>query len=397
MDPMDPLHHLALSLFTSISKWGTHARAHVTVKLFDFMAQPLYLSVLPVFVSSLVFCVLWKSVHSGKPEILASRTVTISEVDDLMLKLSCGCDCGEVTRISNVAVAPSPELSFEPSQQPQLMLDSCASVSQIFCFCSILIRSLCLALMLCCAIYLAFLTCALVAAAACPRCLLHARVFGQEPPPRAKAHFRPRLSVRIAAFCDNATPSLIQLRLVSLFFACSFVPASLKNNLAWFTVLDASDITPASAIAELARKALLGFNKLTSCTPERLKNNACHLLLLPGIGESGVAERVDAVQVQLQPLAVSLGLMIGEFHKSNNASGLHNSNFYPLRMPFPALAIRHMVPGDWVFLKNEKKFAVPIVAQLMRDFIRHMGVRPGAKKEVEAAKQALADKERVQC
>jgi hypothetical protein len=114
------------------------------------------------------------------------------------------------------------------------------------------------------------------------------------------------------------------------------------------------------------------------------------LLLLPGVGEDGVAERVDAVQVQLQPLAVSLGLMIGEFHKSNNASGLHNSNFYPLRMPFPAFAIRRMVPGDWVFLKNEKKFSGDIVAQLLRDFIRHMGASQGAKKEVEAAKQALA-------
>ena len=91
--------------------------------------------------------------------------------------------------------------------------------------------------------------------------------------------------------------------------------------------------TPANAIAKFARESLLGFHKLTAGTPERLKNNACHMLLLPGVGETGVAERVDAVQVQLQPVAVSLGLMIGEFHKSNNASGLHNSNFYPLRIP----------------------------------------------------------------
>jgi hypothetical protein len=173
-------------------------------------------------------------------------------------------------------------------------------------------------------------------------------------------------------------------------FLCSFVPASLKNNLAWFTVLGATDSTPASVIADFARSSLLGFKTLTAATPERLKKNTCHLLLLPGIGESGVGERVDAVQVQLQPLAVSLGLMIGEFHKSNNASGLHNSNFYPLRMQFPALAIRHMVPGDWVFLKNEKKFADAIVAQLMRDFIGHMGGTQGSEKAVEAAKQALA-------
>jgi hypothetical protein len=154
--------------------------------------------------------------------------------------------------------------------------------------------------------------------------------------------------------------------------------------------LGATDSTPASVIVDFARKTLLGFKTLTAGVPERLKNNACQLLLLPGVGEAGVAERVDAVQVEMQPVAVSLGLMIGEFHKSNNASGLHNSNFYPLRMPFPALAIRHMVPGDWVFLKNEKKFAGPVAAQLIRDFLKHMTGRQGADTAVQAAKQALA-------
>lgn len=175
----------------------------------------------------------------------------------------------------------------------------------------------------------------------------------------------------------------------------SFVPASLKNDLAWFTVLGATDSTPASIIADFARKSLYGFKALTAATPERLKNNTCHMLLLPGVGEGGVAERVDAVQVQLQPVAVSLGLMIGEFHKGNNASGLHNSNFYPLRMPFPALAIRHMVPGDWVFLKNEKKFAGAVAAQLMRDFLKHMSGRQGADSAVQAAKLALAKLDKV--
>jgi len=169
----------------------------------------------------------------------------------------------------------------------------------------------------------------------------------------------------------------------------SFVPAALKNNLVWFTILGATDSTPASVIADCARKFLHEFRKLTHATPERLKSNTCHLLLLPGVGEGGVAARVDAVQVLLQPVAVSLGLMIGEFHKSNNASGLHNGNFYPLRMPFPALAIRPMVPGDIVFLKNEKKFSAAVVARLMRDFIGHMQGRQGAQAAVQDAKQAL--------
>ena len=45
---------------------------------------------------------------------------------------------------------------------------------------------------------------------------------------------------------------------------------------------------------------------------------------------------------------VERGLMIGEFHSANNATGLRNSSFYPLRTPYPCLAVRHMVPGDFV-------------------------------------------------
>ena len=41
-------------------------------------------------------------------------------------------------------------------------------------------------------------------------------------------------------------------------------------------------------------------------------------------------------------------------------------------------------------MKNEKKFADAIVAQLMRDFIGHMGGTQGSEKAVEAAKQALS-------
>jgi hypothetical protein len=87
--------------------------------------------------------------------------------------------------------------------------------------------------------------------------------------------------------------------------------------------------------------------------------------------------------------------MIGEFHKNNNASGLHNSSFYPLRMPCPALAIRHMVAGDLVFLKNSKKYSEETVVQFLRDFIRHMGDKSEARASVEDAEQALARAKQV--
>lgn len=126
--PLPPWHLLAASVFAACRERSTRARDQVAVELHNFMAQPLYLSVLPVFVTLLVFCVMWKLLCGSSPEIPASRTITIGEIDHLMMTYACGCDCGEVTSISNVAVAPSPELSFEALQQPQLMLDSCASV-----------------------------------------------------------------------------------------------------------------------------------------------------------------------------------------------------------------------------------------------------------------------------
>jgi hypothetical protein len=133
MDPLHPLHLFAVSILTSFNEFSTRTRIRIVAETLNFTAQPLYLSILPVFVGCTVFCVLWKFFCCRATEVLASRTITIREVDDLMMKHACGCDCEEVTSISNVAVAPSPELSFEPSKHPQLLLDSCVSVSQFFC------------------------------------------------------------------------------------------------------------------------------------------------------------------------------------------------------------------------------------------------------------------------
>ena len=40
-------------------------------------------------------------------------------------------------------------------------------------------------------------------------------------------------------------------------------------------------------------------------------------------------------------------------HRHNNASGLRNPGFYPLRTPLPSLAVRRIVPTDLVFLPVE--------------------------------------------
>jgi hypothetical protein len=69
--------------------------------------------------------------------------------------------------------------------------------------------------------------------------------------------------------------------------------------------------------------------------------------------ESLIVAMVDAA---LKEDFVAQGLMLGEFHLANNSAGLRNSSFFPLRTPYPCLAIRHMVssghppacqPGVW--------------------------------------------------
>lgn len=75
------------------------------------------------------------------------------------------------------------------------------------------------------------------------------------------------------------------------------------------------------------------------------------ILICPHVALADAPMWIDRLQRKLQPLfVVENALMLGEFHKNNNSSGLHNESFFPLRTPFPCLAMRNMVPSDIVFL-----------------------------------------------
>jgi len=63
---------------------------------------------------------------------------------------------------------------------------------------------------------------------------------------------------------------------------------------------------------------------------------------------------IDGVQLALKPEFLAKGLMVGEFHRLNNACGLRNSSFYPLRTPSPCLAVRKIVPTDLAFMSPAK-------------------------------------------
>jgi len=84
--------------------------------------------------------------------------------------------------------------------------------------------------------------------------------------------------------------------------------------------------------------------------------------------------------------------MVGEFHAANNGTGLRNSGFYPLRTPHPCLAIRHMVPGDYVFMTLDN-YAVDLQRKFLASFLEVFGEEDRAEtKDARSKLQALNDK-----
>jgi hypothetical protein len=97
---------------------------------------------------------------------------------------------------------------------------------------------------------------------------------------------------------------------------------------------------------------------------------------------------IDKAQEEAKPCFVAKGLMCGEFHAANNATGLRNENFYPLRTPYPCLAVRHMVPGDFVFMTLDN-YEQSLQVQLLENFLGVFG-KDAELKEVKEAKARLA-------
>ena len=80
-------------------------------------------------------------------------------------------------------------------------------------------------------------------------------------------------------------------------------------------------------------------------------------------------------------LALTLTVLSGEFHAANNATSLRNPNFFPLRTPYPCLAVRHMVPGDFVFMTLDN-YDKSLQRQLLRSFLDVFG-KETERKEVD--------------
>jgi len=170
---------------------------------------------------------------------------------------------------------------------------------------------------------------------------------------------------------------------------CPFVPLSLKKNTLYLSVVR----TPGGKVDRASMETMIkgfaeSFNKLEPTTG-KLRPYKAVILIFPDIAVEDAPDLIDGVQYACKGDFVSRGLMLGEFHLANNACGLRNPNFYPLRTPFPSLAIRHMVPTDFVFMKLDA-YPLSTRVKFLESFLAVFGEET-EKKEVVAAKEALVE------
>jgi hypothetical protein len=131
---------------------------------------------------------------------------------------------------------------------------------------------------------------------------------------------------------------------------CPFAPVSLELDYIWMAEVTEADpsMQSISAIITEYRDVFLAAEPASG--PNAIYKS--FLVVFPSLDEKGPegAAFVDKVQASLKKYFVDMGLMLGEFHATNESPGLRNPEFRPLRSPIPILAIRHMVDSDLPFL-----------------------------------------------
>lgn len=146
---------------------------------------------------------------------------------------------------------------------------------------------------------------------------------------------------------------------------CPFVPTALEMGLLYVFIYPHVDF---NTDLEEFRQIILKERDLFLETEPRTGNTAqfkSFLMLFPNLPSPKAHKIVDSVQSSLQDAFCEKGLMIGEFHPGPpDKRGLWNESFRPLECPIPLLAIRHMVPTDILFLKEQSS----LVAEYLRIF-----------------------------
>lgn len=170
---------------------------------------------------------------------------------------------------------------------------------------------------------------------------------------------------------------------------CPFVPKSLQLDSLYLSVLSADKVCTVQELEAILLDAIPTFKELEPKSGPKASFKAI-ILIFPDLEASEIPAMIDGTQKRLKPNFVEEGLMLGEFHLHNNATGLHNDHFYPLRTPYPCLAIRHMVPSDVVFL-NPVEFPVNVRFRMLTSFINKFGDKTSNDVQTEVARKLLKE------
>lgn len=152
---------------------------------------------------------------------------------------------------------------------------------------------------------------------------------------------------------------------------CPYVTTSMDRGQFYLSVYPGRPTDPA-AVADALRPFRDWF---LSIAPRELFSSqfSTILILFPDLAPHEVDLIIDSTQEALKSDYVEQGLMIGEFHNGPpNKAGLWNPAFLPLRSPVPLLAIRHMVPSDFPFLRGEREHVLSYLRQFAPDLPTHV-------------------------
>lgn len=166
---------------------------------------------------------------------------------------------------------------------------------------------------------------------------------------------------------------------------CPFVPEAIRQDTLWLALVRGVPDGVEQMVKIVWYYADL-YLQLPSADEESAILNST-LIIFPDITPEKALRLIDETQRQLKPELVERGKMIGEFHRLNLTSGLHNLHFHPLQSPTPLLAIRAMVESDLPFLMRPSDPPLSRV-RCLRAYLRflHKELSPA---RVEQARKAL--------
>lgn len=133
---------------------------------------------------------------------------------------------------------------------------------------------------------------------------------------------------------------------------CPFVPTALEKNTFYMRVFEDTDFDEETICRILLREKERFLELQPQSGPDAQFKTI--LILFPHVPLEEANHLMDMAQNTLKHQFVPDGLMVGEFHPGPpQKAGLWNQDFRPLGCPVPLIAIRHMVPTDVLFLKDE--------------------------------------------